>query len=330
MKKRSQSIDVFITVALVVNNDQKIIKHFVKNVADLASKKYKYVEILVLDNGSQDKTAEVVQKTQRDVANIRLISLARQYNIETAYAAILENSLGDFVVILNPKTDPSGVIHELVKKALEGYDVVIAESKRKQKLSPFGKFLIIIFNKLFIRTMGIEFVPYFSFTGVFSRAAVNSLIQIRNKKRYLLYSDAMRGFHKSSLTYIKAHRVNETKDESPLRILFMGLDIIIANSKFPLRVASLLGLIASLLSLSFLIYVFIISIMKDKIIEGWITTSIVSGVLFLILFIILTVVSEYIGRILTEFKDDPLYFISKETSSPTLLGKKEEMKKNVV
>lgn len=330
MKKRSQPIDIFITVALVANNDQKTIKHFVKDVAGQVSKKYKYIEILILDNGSKDKTAEIVQKIQGDVAKIRLISLARQYNLETAYAAILENSLGDFVVILNPKTDPPGVINELVEKALEGYDVVIAESKRKQKLSSFGRLLTKIFNRLFIRTLGVEFVPYFSFTGVFSRAAVNSLVQIRNKKRYLLYSDALRGFHKISLTYKRVRRVNERKDETPLRILVMGLDIIIANSKFPLRVASLLGLIASFLSLSFLIYVFIVSMVKEKVVEGWISMAVVSSSLFFILFTILTVISEYIGRILTEFKDEPLYFISKETSSPTLLDKKEKKKRNVV
>ncbi len=86
----------------------------------------------------------------------------------------------------------------------------------------------------------------------------------------------------------------------------------------PLRFAAVVGALASFINLIFLGYVFTVSLIKKQITEGWITTSVMSATMFFLMFVILTIMSEYIARILTESKDQPLYFIAEEHNSTVL------------
>jgi dolichol-phosphate mannosyltransferase len=91
--------------------------------------------------------------------------------------------------------------------------------------------------------------------------------------------------------------------------------MVIAHSLLPLRIATLLGVAASFLNLLYLGYILAVVIVKQRIAEGWLTTSLSHTVMFLVLFLILAVLAEYIGRTLEEAKDQPLYFIERESSS---------------
>jgi hypothetical protein len=82
-----------------------------------------------------------------------------------------------------------------------------------------------------------------------------------------------------------------------------------------LRFASLLGLVASAANVVYLFYILVVSLIKQRIAEGWITTSLTHTTMFLMLFLILSILSEYIARILDETKEQPLYFVEFETNS---------------
>jgi hypothetical protein len=93
-------------------------------------------------------------------------------------------------------------------------------------------------------------------------------------------------------------------------------NLIVNNSIAPLRFAALLGLIASFLNLLYVIYIVVVTILRDgRLAEGWLTTSLTTTTMFLMLFLILAILAEYIGRLLEESKDEPLYFIESEDHS---------------
>jgi dolichol-phosphate mannosyltransferase len=92
-------------------------------------------------------------------------------------------------------------------------------------------------------------------------------------------------------------------------------NILVANTAIPLRFASMLGLLASAGNLAYLAYIFVVTLVKSRIAEGWLTISITNTTMFLLLFTILTILSGYVARILDETKEQPLYFVESETNS---------------
>ena len=326
MKKSQNSLsDVFVTASLIVQNDEKVIVQFIRNIYRNLNKNYDYFEILVVDNSSNDHTLELVRQLQRQIPEIRIISLSYRHNLQTAYLAALENSLGDYVVIFDLESELSHLIKEFIDKSISGFDVVIANPTLDNRYSLIEKTVLKFIDTAFIKIMGVNFYPNAYFSGVFSRSAVNSLVKVRNKKLHLRYSKAFMGLTKHYFDY--KHMGKKISFISSLRL---AIDVLISNSQLPLRLTTLLGMSASFLSLMFVIYVFIVTLVKKQIIEGWITTSLVTGGLFFLLFAILTVLSEYVGRILTELKEEPVYYIAKEFNSSNVVSRKKQKKINVV
>jgi len=302
----------------------------IEDVHRVISGAFEDFELLIVDNHTgRDGISNNLLKLQERLTNVRILALSKKYSLEIVYAAALENAIGDYVVIINLDMYSPSIINKLYSVALEGYDVVMAKFRERRKKQVVTSGVIRIFSHLFKRVLGVDFRPERDFSGILSRTAVNAIVTIRNKKRFIRYSDTLVGL-KTLNYYFTLRKGARVRQQSPWNIILVAFDILISNSNFPLRLASLLGLTASFLSLSFLVYVFIVSLVKEQIIEGWITTSVVSGSLFLILFVILTLLSEYVGRILSESKDEPLYFIRSDSVSSGVTGKDKRKEINVV
>ena len=308
--------DFLISVLAVLENDCETIEDFVRETSQVLSTDFIYYEIVLIDNCSQDFTDQKIVSLQATIPNLRLIRLSRKHDLETALAAGLENSLGDYAVIIDVNSDPPILIPKLIETAVQGSDVVIAIRKNRENQGIARRYLAIIFYKIASNLLGYSLQPNATHFRVLSRQVVNSLIRIGNKNRYLKYLNALVGFKQTHVEYQKIYRSNCTKkDPGIFRLIISGIDLIISNSPAPLRLASLLGFIASGVSLLYCCYVVAVTLIKQKIAEGWITTNLMTSAMFFLLFLILSILSEYIARILDETKDHPLYFIEYESQS---------------
>jgi hypothetical protein len=163
---------------------------------------------------------------------------------------------------------------------------------------------------------------------VFSRQAVNALTQIRDRYWQLRLLSASVGFRRFTFTYEPLHRSSRPPRPSLMDQFSEAVDIVIANSMHPLRFVSRLGLLAGFLNLLYLGYVVIIYLAKRDVAPGWTTLSFQHGVMFFLIFVILAVVCEYIGRILEGSRRRPLYFVYDEKSSSVQIS--DAMRRNVV
>jgi len=111
------------------------------------------------------------------------------------------------------------------------------------------------------------------------------------------------------------------------RLLAKAIELVSSNSDSPLRMISYLGIAASLLNVIYAIYVIFVNITRQNIEKGWTTLSLQSSLMFFILFLLLTMISEYIGKILVESRNDPPYNIMQELSSTISLA--DETRRNV-
>ncbi len=315
-KSMPLNTDTLISVLTVLDNDCDIVDAFIAETTQVLSENYHYYELLLVDNGSTDGTSERIKALQKRVPNLRLLRLSRHHDLETALAAALDNSLGDYVVIMNANYDPPAMIPVLLERAVSGYDVVIAERKHRNEQPPLRKWLAVSFYKVASKLLGYSLQPNATHFRVFSRQVVNSISRIGNKNRYLKYLNALVGFNQIHVPYERAYRKAEAPGERGLlKPALAAIDIIISNSAVPLRLASLLGVLSSFLALLYFGYILVVTLVKNKIAEGWLTTNLMSTAMFFLLFLILTILSEYIARILEESKDQPLYFIQYETHS---------------
>ncbi len=322
--------DSLVSVLTVLDNDCEIIEDYVLETSEVLASNYKYYELLLVDNGSSDFTDRRVQSLQQNTPNLRLIRLSRRHDIETALAAALENCLGDYVIVMDVSSDPPALIPTLIENSLLGNDVVIAVRENREDQSWLRRWSAIIFYKVASQLLGYSLQPNATHFRAFSRQVVNSLSRIGNKSRYLKYLNALVGYKQMYLPYQRIHRTqNQKKEAGIFRLAMSGINIIISNSPAPLRLATLLGVIASTLCLLYFGYILIVTLVKRQITEGWITTNLMISTMFFLLFLILSILSEYIARILDESKDRPLYFIEYESQSSVTSFKAEIINETV-
>lgn len=308
----SSKPDAVMSVLVVVNDDGAVLGAFLEELYAVLSAHFRFFEVLFIDNQSRDDSLEILQGYLERLANLRVIRLSTRSSIEVGIAAALEHCVGDYAVIMDPYQDRPADIPRLVAASDEGFDVVVG--KRHGMLA--GGVSRRAFFSLASRVLEQDLNPDSSYFRVMTRRVVTSLTKIKNRRRYFKYFNALVGFRQRTLD-CPAHERARLKPKDPgfLSSLRRAADIVFSFSPAPLRWASGLGLLASLGNLAYLAYVFIVALVKPKLAEGWFTTSVVMATMFFCLFLILTILSEYVARILEETQERPLYFIEMEVES---------------
>lgn len=324
--------EIVVTVLTVVENDGDIVVGFLEDLSRVLTASYRHFEILLVDNGSTDDLEAKIMEAQRRLRGIRYIRLSRRYERETAIAAGMDNSIGDYVVIMEIEHDPPEIIPELINHALEGANVVIADRSDRSDDRPIVRALAKPGFKLASKILGVEIEPNASYFRVMNRQVVNSITRIRNKSRYLKYLNSVVGFKQTHVPYERKYRRTQHRNRvGVIGAIRKGADLIFSNSATPLRMVTFLGLIASMLSLAYIGYIVVVRLLNQKLAEGWLTTNLVSTTMFFFLFVILTVLSEYMARVLEEVKEMPLYFMDYETNSlASKTGDSDSERVNVV
>lgn len=328
MTKKSNKLflrDTVISLILITQNDVEIITDILHNINNVLSKNYPNYEILVIDNYSDDDTVERIREIHRKIPYIRIIRLSKRYSTEIALTAGLDNCIGDYALLFNIYTDPPYIIPILIDKLLSIYDIVIARyNDNFIDKDPLSSFFLFLVRKLSSH----EFYFDSNYLIGLNRKTINSITRIRRKSRNFSYINSLIGYKKTIIEYkpLKSN-LSKLKTENFFELIWRVSDIIISNSYRPMRILVALGMLISLL---FLIYVFIIAILTITLHQsfapkGWISISSVLGTMFFLLFSLLTLISEYIIRVLDESRNEPLYFIADEMDKSIISMNKDKL-----
>lgn len=313
-ERRGPTNELLISVLTVLPRQGSGVAVRIEKILDILSANYGFYELLLVDNDAAPEVQAQVLDVQSRMPNVRLLRLSRCYAQEIALSAALDHCIGDYVVTMDLMTDQPDLVPLLVARASSGYDTVTAEYDTRRRLL-WERLLLGPFCWFASRVLGFVVRPDQSYFRVFSRRFINSLVRIRTRSRYLSCLNGIVGFQHSSIRY---HREDSRRPYSvrhALRQLRSAADILVANSGVPLRLASLMGVLASFANIAYLFYVLTVSLVKQHIAEGWITTSLTQTSMFLMIFLILSVLSEYIARLVDETRGQPLYFVESETTS---------------
>jgi polyisoprenyl-phosphate glycosyltransferase len=312
--------DILVSVAAVVRDQSDIIPNFVDELSAILEQHYANYEILLIDNGSVDNTEKVVRQHLGRLPCIRYLRLTRSTDYETAVMAGMDAAIGDYVVLMNPDFDPPAELVPMVETCRSGRELVLGVEEDPAPHGIVYRTLSTIFH--FLSRWLVRIEPVTESTGfrVISRQGVNALVRVRMRRRHFPVLIADVGLVPSLHPHKRISRSGTRSKTSLFRAIRVGLSVLVHNSIVPLRIASVLGLLGSFLSLLYSTYVVIIYLFKSDVMPGWTTLSLAMSGLFALAFLMLALMGEYLGRVLEESTDRPLYHIRDELSSAVMLA----------
>lgn len=319
--------DTFVTVVAPVAGSAAAIRQFVSDTSELLQAHYANYEIVLVDAGAESAAIEELLGLLKKLACIRIIRLSQRTNLEIAIFAGLEAAIGDYVVVLMPNTDPPAVVIDLVAQMVGGQDIVYGLSKTpvaRTLLSGLGARLFYWYGR---RYLGLNIPPNSTYLVGLNRRSINALTRIKGRYRHVRHLTRQVGFKTAVYLYEPLKPAGAAKQRGLWESLRLAKEIVVSYSHHPLRVVSALGLVASGVNLVYAAYTISVYIFDRRVTEGWTTLSLELAVMFFILFIILSVVCEYIGRILDETRAQPAYHIMEELNSTVLVA--DETRRNV-
>ena len=267
------------------------------------------LELVLVDDGSSDGTAKIVDDLAASDPRVRVVRLSRNFGHQTAITAGLDHASGDAVVMIDADLqDPPEVINDLLAKWREGVDVVYAVRQRREGETRFKLATASIFYRLMSRVSSIELAPDAGDFRLMGRQALDGLLSMRERSRYLRGMTVWVGFTQAAVPYQRdARYAGETK-YTLRRMLAFSLDAISSFSHLPLQAATVLGFLFSFIA--FLAIPVVIGLkLADSYLPGFSTITIVILLLGGMNLIAVGIIGEYVGRIYDEVKRRPLYLV---------------------
>ena len=303
-----------ISIVVPCFNEEEILPQALNRLHAAGQATGRSYEILLVDDGSTDRTWEIIAAQAQHDARVRGVRLSRNFGHQMALTAGLERARGSEVLVIDADLqDPPELLGVMLAKRAEGFDVVYGQRRSRAGETWFK----LATSKLFYRLIGyLAEVPIPPDTGDFrlmSRRAVDAFLLLPETSRFIRGMVAWIGYAQVAVPYDRQARTAGKTKYSLGRMLRFSVDAVTGFSIKPLRAASLAS--AGLLGAALLITLWaLITWLGHGTVRGWtsliVTILLVGGVQTLILGII----GEYIGRLFLEVKRRPLYLIRHDTA----------------
>lgn len=267
-------------------------------------------KIVFVDDGSKDNTRSIILDHCKDNKHIALIDLSKNYGQQSAMLAGLNAAKADMYITIDAdlQDDPIKMI-EMVNKYNEGYDIVLGIRETRDGDSFLKRNTSLLFYK-FMNMIGINIRKNHSEFRLMSKDAVNRLKEYKEKTIFLRGIVQNMGFKTCEVAYDELERKAGKTKYSFSSLLELAWTAITSFSVFPLKMISFFGALTSGISVLVMIYA-IMSHFEHHAIPGW--TSIMMAIAFFsgIIIMSLGIIGEYLGKVLIEVKNRPLYEIDK-------------------
>lgn len=302
--------DIFISVVVPAFNEEDTVYPFyerTKRVLDSLEGDY---EILFVNDGSMDRTAENVQEINLRDRRVKLINLSRNFGKEIAMTAGIEHAAGAVVVLIDADLqDPPEIIPAMVKKWREGYDVVYATRIGREGETLLKKATARAFYWVIRRMAKIDIPENTGDFRLMSQRAVDALKLLHEQHRFMKGLFAWIGFRQTGIPYQREPRFAGSTKWSYWRLWNFAIEGITSFSMAPLKLASYLGALVALFAFAYAVFLVVRVFLMGIDVPGY--ASIMVAILFFsgVQLLTLGIIGEYIGRMFNETKRRPLYLI---------------------
>lgn len=302
-----------VTILVPAYNEQEVLHLLYDRLVKLMNENTGYdFEILLVNDGSKDKTFEIMQELREKDKRFCYLNLSRNFGKEIAMIAGLDYCKGDAVVIIDADLqDPPELIPEMIKYWEEGYDDVYAKRKSREGETWLKKFTSKMYYKVLQGFTRIEIQKDTGDFRLLDRRCVEALKSMRENQRYTKGLFSIIGYNKKEILYDRDPRAAGQTKWNYGKLIDLSIDGITSFTTSPLRWAAILGIMISGVAFIYMIYIIIKTLATGIDVPGYASLMVV--ILFLggIQLIFLGIIGEYLGRTFNESKHRPLYFIER-------------------
>lgn len=303
-----------ISIVTPVYNEEENIPYFHDEVTRVMQELGEDYEILFVNDGSQDRSEEILTALADADPHVRAIHFARNFGHQIAITCGMDLAEGDAVVTMDGDLQhPPALIPTLVEKWREGYDIV-QTIRTATEDAGFVKRLTSSGYYAFINTISDSPIrPGGSDFRLMDRKAILTFRKFREHSRFIRGIVGNLGYRQTIVEFVAPPRHAGVSKFSMKKMLHFAMDGILTNSTAPLRLSFYIGILAGLLGLALIAHAFFCYLM-DYAVPGWSTMVIIVSLFGSLNLVSLGIVGEYISRIFKETQQRPLYWISHDTA----------------
>ena len=275
-------------------------------------------EILFVNDGSKDKTLDLIKEYREKDNRISYVDFSRNFGKETAMIAGLDYATGDAVILIDADLqDPPELIPEMIKYWEEGYDDVYAQRKSRKGETFLKKFTSKMYYRVLQSLTNVEIQKDTGDFRLLDRRCVNALKKLRESQRCSKSIFSWIGYKKKAIFYDRDPRVAGKTKWNYRKLVNLAIDGITSFTTSPLRISTYIAIPTFMALFIYFIYVIAKCVVTGEVIQAF--QAIILLVLFFsgIQILLFGIVGEYLGRIFNETKNRPLYLVNEYN------GKKE-------
>lgn len=304
-----------ISIIVPCYNEEEALPIFYKEIKKIEEKmNYLHFEYIFVNDGSKDKTLEILRKFSKKDDKARYISFSRNFGKEAAMLAGLEYSSGDYVTIMDADLqDPPHLLIEMYNAIEnEGYDCVGTRRVTRKGEPPIRSFFARMFYKIINKMSKTEMVDGARDFRLMTRQMVDSILELKEYNRYSKGLFSFVGYKTKWLEYENVERVAGTTKWSFWKLLIYAFEGIIAFSTVPLVIAAIIGILFFIVSFIMIIVIIAKTLMFGDPVGGW--PSLVCIIFFVsgVQLFCLGIIGAYLSKTYLETKKRPIYIV-KET-----------------
>jgi polyisoprenyl-phosphate glycosyltransferase len=300
-----------LSLVIPVYNEEKLIDELINRVLSALGSFVSDYEVIFVDDGSSDSGLQKLLAYQKKERKIKILSLSKNFGHQAAFTAGLEYARGDIVAMMDGDLqDPPELLSEMYRMiTTEDYDIVSGKKSgrkgRSNRNLPFY-----LFHFIFRHIGEIKNMENAGNYSMMKREALDALLSIKEKVRYLPGLRTFIGFRQGYVEFIRDERFQGEPKMTFRKLMLLASDAIFAFSRFPLRFCLILGTAGSIVFMCAGIYVLIAKACGFAI-PGWSSTLLSIYFLGSIQLVFLGIIGEYIYRNYKESQNRPLYFVKK-------------------
>ena len=319
-----------ISVVIPVFNEEGNLEVLHKRLSALEGIDGDRYELIFVDDGSGDRSREIIRDLARKDARVRYLFFSRNFGHERATTAGLDRANGDAAVIIDSDLqDPPELIPEMVRKWREGYQIVYAQRRQRKGESVFKRFTSWFFYRLVRMTSDCDIPPDTGDFRLIDGRVVREFRRCREQHRFVRGLLAWTGFRQAALPYDRDERLSGQTKYGVVKLMRLAFDAILGFSTLPLRLGLILGALVSVVAFVEMCRVLYVKLFTGIPIPGYALQTTAILLLGGVQLLVMGLIGSYVGRIYRQSQNRPLYVVAEESQeeSPTPETKKEEAPK---
>jgi polyisoprenyl-phosphate glycosyltransferase len=303
-------LSLMVSVVVPIFNEQENLPELRRRLTEALERTGREWEIILVNDGSRDASAELIRRYHQEDPRIKLVSLSRNFGHQPAITAGIHRAAGKCVVLVDGDLqDPPEVIPEMVEKWAEGYHVVLGERRSRADSGRRRRLGFLLFYPLMRWLTDLPEGPDAGIFGLMDRAVVDEFNRLPERNRFIPGLRSWLGFRQTSILYDRQERAAGKPKQNLRRLVKYAMDGMFSFSYKPLRFVTYMGLLVAAVSFLLAVFYVIDFFVRNKPITGFTTTIVM--ILFLggVQLVSIGILGEYIGRIYEELKQRPLYVV---------------------